>query len=84
MRTAMIGGGAYAMGKHRQAGQTEAANAEQDQDQRISELEQQQAPPAAASGGDMVSQLKELSALKDAGALTDAEFEAAKQKLLAG
>ena len=32
---------------------------------------------------DLVSQIKQLSDLKTAGALTDAEFEAAKQKLLA-
>ena len=96
MRAAMVGGGAYAMGKHRQRGQTAEAEQEQSQDERISQLEQQQAPaPAAAApapapaaapaagGGDVVSQLKELTGLKDSGALSDAEFEAAKQKLLA-
>ena len=41
-------------------------------------------PPAAAPAPDLVSQIKQLSDLKAAGALTDAEFDAAKQKLLAG
>ena len=40
-------------------------------------------PPAAPAGDDLVSKIKELSSLKDAGALTDEEFDAAKQKLLA-
>jgi hypothetical protein len=40
------------------------------------------APPAAAQS-DMVSELKELSQLHNAGVLSDSEFEAAKQKLLA-
>ena len=64
-----------------------------DQDARIAQLEAQQAqapaqappppPPAAASGGtDVVAKLTELKGLKDAGVLDDAEFEAAKQKLL--
>jgi hypothetical protein len=39
--------------------------------------------PAAAPAPDLISQLQQLSALKTAGALTDAEFEAAKAKLLA-
>ncbi len=42
MRAAMIGGGAYAVGKHAQRGQ----QAEADQEQRIEALEQQQAQPA--------------------------------------
>ena len=39
--------------------------------------------PAAPAGGDMVSQLKQLKDLLDAGVLTQDEFDAAKQKLLA-
>jgi hypothetical protein len=42
------------------------------------------AAPAAAPGSDLVSQIKQLSDLKEAGALTQEEFDAAKQKLLAG
>ena len=41
--------------------------------------------PAPAAGGtaDLVTQLKELAALKQQGILTDAEFDAQKAKLLA-
>jgi Short C-terminal domain len=41
------------------------------------------APAAAApAGDDLMSKLKELASLKDAGVLTDDEFAAAKAKLL--
>ena len=40
------------------------------------------APAAAASTDDLVTQLKELAALRDQGILTDAEFAAQKAKLL--
>jgi len=43
-----------------------------------------QAAPAAASGGGMLEQLKQLGELRDAGVLTDAEFEAQKARILAG
>jgi hypothetical protein len=47
----------------------------------------QQAPapaPAAPNTDDKIAQLKELGALKEAGILTDAEFEVQKEKILAG
>lgn len=86
MRAAMIGGGAYMVGKNAQR----RGDMNVDQDARIAELEAQQqaqapppAPAPAASGGsDVVAKLTELKGLKDAGVLDDAEFEAAKQKLL--
>jgi hypothetical protein len=40
------------------------------------------AAPAAAPGDDMMAQLTQLSQLKNAGVLDDAEFAAAKAKLL--
>ncbi len=40
------------------------------------------APPAPAGGVDIVAELQKLAALKDAGVLDDAEFAAAKAKLL--
>ena len=41
-------------------------------------------PPAPAAGGDdMLDQLKQLGELKQAGVLTEAEFEAQKAKILA-
>lgn len=39
--------------------------------------------PAPAAGGDLMSELSKLADLKAAGVLTDAEFAAAKAKLLA-
>jgi hypothetical protein len=99
MRAAMVGGGAYMVGKHRARSQDAEAEAEQSQDERISSLEQQQAPPAApaapppaaapaaapaAGGGSIVDQLKELTDMKASGALSDQEFEAAKARLLGG
>lgn len=41
------------------------------------------APAPAAGEVDIVASLQKLSALRDAGALSDAEFEAAKARLLA-
>ncbi|MGD8168679.1 SHOCT domain-containing protein [Herbiconiux sp. P16] len=42
------------------------------------------APAAAPAGGtDIIAELQKLAALKDQGILTDAEFSAAKAKLLA-
>ena len=91
MRAAMVGGGAYVAGKH-----SANRNAqEQSQEQRIAELEQQQAPqqaappapaPAAPAAGsvDIAGQLTQLKALLDAGALTQAEFDGQKAKLLGG
>jgi hypothetical protein len=92
MRAAVVGGAGYMAGKKVAAGR----EAEADQNARIDQLEQQQpapppaapAPPApppappAAAGDDTVAQLKQLADLHSAGALNDAEFEAAKAKLL--
>jgi Short C-terminal domain len=48
MRAAVVGGGAYVAGKHMANRQAEQAQYEADQDDRISALEQQQAPPPQA------------------------------------
>src|ERR1700680_3285110 len=91
LRAAVVGGGAYVAGKRvagRQAGQ---AQAEDEQNQRISELEQQQAPPEpdqlippapATPAPSLLDQLNQLTTLHEQGALTDNEFTAAKAKLL--
>jgi len=90
----MVGGAGYMAGKHR----AQSQEAEQGQEERISALEQQQAPPqpvaapqvaapqaaAPAGGGSIVDKLKELSDLKASGALNDAQFEQAKAQLLGG
>jgi membrane protease subunit (stomatin/prohibitin family) len=86
MRAAMVGGGAYMVGKNAQR----KSQQEADQEARLNQLEAQQmqapvaapAPAAAPAGDDLVSKLTELKGLMDAGVLTADEFEAAKQKLL--
>ena len=89
---AVIGGAAYHMGKKgAQASQQEA-----DQNAQIADLQAQQqaqqapppapvaAVPAAAGGASIADQLTQLKGLMDAGVLSPEEFEAAKQKALAG
>jgi hypothetical protein len=84
----MIGGAAYAVGKRSER----ASYGEQDQDQRLGELEADQsaqaapaaaAPAAPAGDTDLVGRLKQLADLKESGALSQEEFDAAKAKLLA-
>ena len=54
------------------------------QESAYAEPQQYEAPPPAApSTDDKIAQLKELAQLKDAGVLSDAEFEAQKAKILA-
>jgi Short C-terminal domain len=87
MRAAVIGGGAYVAGKRVAGRAADQAQANDEQDQRISDLEQQQAPAAAPAGPaepSMLDQLNQLSTLHQQGALTDDEFTAAKAKLLSG
>jgi hypothetical protein len=89
LRGAMIGGAGYMAGK---AGQRRSQE-EAEQNARLNELEAQQqyapppppppAPAAPAAQVDVVGRLKELAELKQSGVLSDQEFEAAKQKLLA-
>jgi hypothetical protein len=98
LRAAAVGGTAYAVGRHSGRQREEAAQAEADQNQRIADLEQQQQPQyqqpppqqyqqpppqqAAPAGPSMLDQLNQLTELHTQGALTDAEFAAAKAKLL--
>ena len=86
-RTAVVAGTASAVGgrvRHRQQGrwaaQEEQAAAEQ------APPEPQYAEPAAPASGtdDKLAQLKQLGELRDAGVLTDAEFEGQKGKILYG
>jgi hypothetical protein len=61
--------------------------AEDEQNERIGNLEQQQAAPppasqAPAAPSPMVDQLNQLAALHQQGVLSDDEFTAAKAKLL--
>lgn len=97
-RTAVVAGTATAVSgnvaRRQQARaadkQAEQQAAEQQQWEAQQYEAQQAAPPppppppaAPASGGvDVVAELQKLAALKDQGILTDAEFAAAKAKLL--
>jgi membrane protease subunit (stomatin/prohibitin family) len=87
LRAAIVGGGAYAVGKHMQRGRDQ--NAAQDQqinDLQAQQAQQVQAAPAAAPAGreDSMAQLTQLKSLLDQGVLTQAEFDAQKQKILQG
>ena len=80
-RAAVVGGVAYTAGK---AGARSAANdADQSAPAEQPPAEQQAAPEAAApSADDSMQRLTELKGLLDSGALTQAEFDAQKQKIL--
>lgn len=90
LRTAMIGGAGVMAGR----AAANRSQREDEQDERLADVEagqQQPAPaqsvPAQAPAGqadDLVAQLSKLKQLADSGALTQAEFDTAKQKLLAG
>jgi membrane protease subunit (stomatin/prohibitin family) len=76
-----VGGVAYTVGK---AGARSAANdADQSAPAEQAPAEQQAAPEAAApSADDSMERLSELKGLLDSGVLTQAEFDAQKQKIL--
>jgi hypothetical protein len=79
LRAAVVGGGAYAAGRH-------MANKSADQEADQSTQAPSPASPAAPAQGaapPLLDQLNQLDALHQQGALTDSEFTAAKAKLLA-
>lgn len=88
MRAAMVGGAGYAVGKRRAAGQQaeqDAAIAQQPAPAAPAPAAPAAAPaPAAMSDADRIEALKNLKELLDSGVLTQAEFDAQKQKLLNG
>lgn len=95
-RTAVVAGTATAVSgrvAHRQQDRYAGQQAEQDaaaqQQWEAQQYEAQQAaaaapppPPAPAGATDVVAELQKLAALKEQGILSDAEFAAAKAKLL--
>ena len=86
LRAAAVGGGAYLAGRSHARHQAEREQAEDEQNARIDDLSQQQAPAPAAPApapapATMTDQLNQLAALHQQGALTDSEFTAAKAKL---
>jgi len=79
----MAGAGAavYHAGKQHEAREQE----EPDQEQQVDDTSQapaDEAPPEAAASTGTVDELERLKGLRDEGALTQAEFDAAKQKVL--
>jgi hypothetical protein len=88
----MVGGASYLgarAGQRAAMSEADQQAMEYDQSARIAQLEQQQqmqpaAAPAAPAQSDLASKLTELKGLLDQGVLTEEEFTAAKQKLLAG
>jgi hypothetical protein len=89
LRAAVVGGGAYAAGRGMGRRAEQRDQAEDEQNERIGDVEQQQAAPAAdqqapaaAAPSPMVDQLNQLATLHQQGVLSDDEFTAAKAKLL--
>jgi Short C-terminal domain len=87
LRRAAVIGGVAAAAHHAGTKSAQAQAAEQSQSQPIAAPQPQPQPPAAPAAGtgsdDMVSQLESLKKLLDDGVLTQAEFDAQKQKILA-
>ncbi len=75
VRTTAVVGTAAVVGGHMANKQAQAQQAQQ------AEAAPPPPPPAAAAP-DPIAQLTQLAALKDSGALTEAEFEAQKAKIL--
>ncbi|MHB8894737.1 MAG: SHOCT domain-containing protein [Candidatus Geothermincolia bacterium] len=94
MRAAVVGGGAYAIGK-RSARKQDATNQSiedaQEQAQQAQQMAAQAAtaPAPAPAGGAGISEediqkLQELAKLHDSGILTDEEFATEKKQILEG
>ncbi len=90
-RTAVVAGTASAVAgrvQHRQQGRWAAQEQEQAAEQAPppEEPQYQEAPaaPPPPSTDDKLGQLQQLGQLRDAGVLTEAEFEAQKGKILYG
>jgi membrane protease subunit (stomatin/prohibitin family) len=78
VRTTAVVGTAAVVGGHMANKQAQAAQAAAPEPQAAPAP----APAPAPAAPDTVAQLTQLAALKDSGALTEAEFEAEKAKLL--
>lgn len=84
LRAAAVGGGAYAMGKHRERMQAENEQAAYEQGQQAATAA---APPAAAPESSGITsqdteRLAELGKLHEQGVLTDDEFAQQKARIL--
>ena len=90
-RAAVIGGGAYAVGKHMEKKkENQPYNEVEPEAQQAREMASQAygaqpAPAPAPSKGlsdDSLDKLKQLASLRDSGVLTDEELEQEKKKIL--
>lgn len=81
VRTTVVAGTAAAVGAH--VANKNAAQAQAAQEAPVAEAPAAAPAPAAPAQPDKIAQLTQLAALKDSGALTEAEFEAEKAKVLA-
>lgn len=77
VRTTAVVGTAAVVGGHMANKQAQAQQAQAPQAEAAAP-----APAPAAAAPDPIAQLTQLAALKDSGALTEAEFEAEKAKIL--
>jgi membrane protease subunit (stomatin/prohibitin family) len=77
VRTTAVVGTAAVVGGHMANKQAQAQQAQAQQAGAAAP-----APAPAAAAPDPIAQLTQLAALKDSGALTEAEFEAEKAKIL--
>jgi hypothetical protein len=75
VRTTVVAGTAAAVGAHAANRRAETANQE-------AAPQAPPPPPPAAPAADPVAQLTQLAALKDSGALTQAEFDTQKARIL--
>lgn len=86
-RTAVIAGTATAVSGNvaqKQAAQQQAAQQQAAQQQAAAlQADAARAQAEAVGGNDLMAQLQQLASMHQAGILTDAEFTAAKTKLLA-
>ena len=88
LRAAAVGGGAYLAGKSVARRRADQQYQDAEQEARLSGLEQQPgaggpAPAAQGPAGpSLMDQLSQLADLNKQGVLSDAEFSAAKAKLL--
>ena len=80
-RTAVIAGTAQATSNA--VNRRQQARAQQQADASAYQEQQYAPPPPAPAGDDLVSKINELAQLHQQGILTDEEFAAAKQRLLA-
>ena len=80
VRTTAVVGTAAGVGGH--MANKQAAAAQQQAQAAPPEYAPAPAPAPAAPAADPIAQLTQLAALRDSGALTEAEFEAQKAKVL--